>query len=54
MRVCDNCEAKKPRRLVKIKDILYGKGFTEIDLCEKCYKQLFGQLEKKRLSGHGT
>lgn len=53
MRICDNCETKKPRRLVKIKDVLYGKSFTEIDLCEKCYKQLLGEVEKKRRLTNG-
>lgn len=48
MRICDNCEKRKPRRLVKVKDVLYGKGFSEeMDLCETCYQKIFGAILKK-------
>lgn len=41
MRVCDMCDKRKPRRLVKVKDVQYGKSFQEYDLCEKCYNEIF-------------
>lgn len=47
MRICDDCEKRKPRRLVKVKDVLYGKGFSEIDLSETCYQKTFGAILKK-------
>lgn len=48
MRVCEMCQ-KKPRRLLKVKDTVYGKGYTEYDLCEQCFqKMLKPMLDKRR------
>lgn len=49
MRICDKCKdpKRKVRRLVKIKDLLFGKGFKEFDLCEQCYKEMMNPILPK-------
>lgn len=48
MKICDKCGTKKVRRLVKVKDVLYGKGYTDYDLCEKCFNETFAEIKKNR------
>lgn len=40
MRVCDMCDKRKPRRLVKVKDVQFGKSFQEYDLCTSCRQEV--------------
>lgn len=53
MTMCDKCMVPKPRRLVKVKDLLYGKRFTEYNLCENCFRKLFGELDQNRAKTGG-
>lgn len=48
MTVCDDCQVPKPRRIIKVKDLLYGKTYTEYNLCENCYRKLFHKLNENR------
>ena len=48
MTMCDSCMTPKPRRVVKVKDLLYGKSFTEYNLCENCFRKLFKQLDQNK------
>jgi hypothetical protein len=48
MTMCDSCMTPKPRRVVKVKDLLYGKSFTEYNLCENCFRKLFMQLDHNK------
>lgn len=45
MKICDNCGGKKVRRLIKVKDVIYGKGFSDFDFCEKCFQKIFKPVE---------
>ena len=48
MNICDNCKTPKPRRAIKVKDILYGRGIVQYDLCENCFKKIFKPLVDNR------
>lgn len=48
MLMCDKCMVPKPRRIIKTKDTLYGKKFTEYHLCENCFRSVFKELDKNR------
>lgn len=48
MTMCDSCMVPKPRRVVKVKDLLYGKSFTEYNLCENCFRKLFKELDQNK------
>jgi len=48
MTMCDSCMVPKPRRLVKVKDLLYGKSFTEYHLCENCFRKRFKELDQNK------
>lgn len=52
MRICDACEKSKARRLLKVKDMIYGKGFVEYDLCEKCWQQIMTSTIKPLKGPH--
>ncbi len=48
MNICDNCRTPKPRREIKVKDLLYGRGIVQYDLCENCFRKIFKPLVDNR------
>ena len=48
MNICDKCKTTKPRREIKVKDRLYGRGIIQFDLCENCYLKVFKELMDNR------
>ena len=48
MTICDECGTKKPRRQIKVKDLLYGRGIVQYDLCENCFRKKFKSLIDNR------
>ncbi len=48
MKICDKCGKKSVRRLVKVKDVIYGKGFTDFDFCENYFQQIFKPVKDSK------
>ena len=48
MTVCDECGGSKPRRQIKVKDLLYGKAAIQYDLCENCFRKKFKSMIDNR------
>jgi len=48
MTTCDECGVPKPRRQIKVKDLQYGKGIIQYDLCENCFRKKFKSIIDNR------